>query len=275
MTHGQKTHHTLKVALAGATALIAGAGLAGCATTGVSGAGAHPDFSGYFNLAREDKAHDPELMALVPPGTVDMLDTGAAEFPRYEYGGLILTPEAEEVAETWDPLDDFTLSKACEAPSIAYSMQGPFPIEIIQTDELIVIRMEYFDVTRFVFMDRDEHLPADAPHSKAGDSIGHFEGDILVVDTTHLEPSTLTNNGLYHSDQMHVIERFKLIDDGQTLIASQEYEDPEMFTNRGVRYITWTRQDDYIYPYECDPTFALEYMAAKEREDAERAAAGN
>jgi hypothetical protein len=225
------------------------------------GADAHPDFAGYWDLMRQTPDPDPELMAFVPPDTAVMMDTGGAEFPADEYGGLILTPYAQEVADNWKPTDDFTLSLACAPPSIAYSMQGPFPIEISQSDELIVIRMEYFDVYRVVFMDGRGHPPEDAPHTKPGHSIGWWEGDILVVDTTHLEASTLTNNGLYHSDQMHVVERFKLSDDGRTLMATQEYEDPVTIENRGVRFIAWSKGDDYIYPYECDPTFALNYGA--------------
>jgi hypothetical protein len=241
----------------------AAAALAGCARLEApAGGAARPDFTGFWNLSFAERELDPELAARVPPDTAVMKDTGAAEFPRGEYGGLVLTPEAQQVAEDWDPLDDFTLSLACSPPSIAYSMQGPFPIEIVQTDTLIVIRMEYFDVVRLVYMDGREHPPEGAPHSKAGHSIGWWDGDLLVVDTTHLEASTLTNNGLYHSDRMHVIERFKLADDGRTLLATQEYEDPVTLENRGVRYIGWSKAEDYIYPYECDPTFALEYGAA-------------
>lgn len=241
------------------------AALVGCATTeGQAASGGRPDFSGYWDMARPFPPADPELMALVPAGTAQLEDTGAAEFPRGEYGGLILTPYAQEVAENWKPTDDFTLSLACSPPSIAYSMQGPFPFEIYQAENFIVIRMEYFDVYRVIFLDGRGHPPADAPHTKAGHSIGRWEGDTLVVDTTHLEASTLTNNGLYHSDQIHVVERFKLSEDGQTLMATQEFEDPVTLENRGVRFIAWTKGDDYIYPYECDPTFALNYGAETE-----------
>src|SRR5262249_46346825 len=113
-------------------------------------------------------------------------------------------------------------------------------------------------------LDGRGHPSEDAPHTKPGHSIGHWEGDVLVVDTTHLEPSTLTNNGLYHSDRIHVVERFKLSEDGQTLMATQEYEDPVMLENRGARFIAWTKGADYIYPYECDPSFALNYGAAEQ-----------
>jgi hypothetical protein len=248
------TGRIAQAALAAATGLV----LAGCAT---GPAVERPDFSGFWNTPNPFPEPDPALMALVPPGTVELKDTGAAEFPAGEYGGLILTPAAMAVAEAWDPTDDFTLSLACAAPSIAYSMQGPFPFEIHQSDAFIVLRMEYFDVVRMIFLDGRDHPPADAPHTKAGHSIGWWEGDVLVVDTTHLEASTLTNNGLYHSDRMHLVERFTLSDDGQMLLATQEYEDPATIENRGVRFIAWVKGDDYIYPYECDPTFALNYGA--------------
>ena len=249
-----------------AAAIAAAAALAGCASAG-GGPGAtgdHPNLSGFWNISRPIGAPDPELMAQVPPGTVFLDDAGGPELEIGDYGGLELTPYAQDVADNWTPTDDFTLSLACAPPSIAYSMQGPFPFEVHQSDAFIVIRMEYFDVVRVIFTDGRDHPPADAPHSKAGHSIGHWEGDVLVVDTTHLEPSTLTNNGLYHSDQLHVIERFTLSEDGGTLMATQEYEDPVTLENRGVRFVSWERGEDYIYPYECDPTFALNYGAAAE-----------
>ena len=72
---------------------------------------------------------------------------------------------------------------------------GPFPIQIDQGRDIVVIRLQYYDMARIVFMDGRKHLPATAPHTKVGDSIGRWEGDTLVVDTDHLEPSTITNNG--------------------------------------------------------------------------------
>ena len=247
---------------------VAAAGLAGCATSEMAGggSGAHPDLSGFWNIGRPIAERDPELVSLIPEGTVFMDDAGGPEFVVGDYGGLILTPYAEEVAENWKPTDDFTMSLACATPSIAYSMQGPFPFEIYQSDDFIIIRMEYFDVVRIIFMDGRGHPGEDAPHYPAGHSIGHWEGDILVVDTTHIEPYTLTNNGLYHSDQLHVIERFKLSDDGQMLMATQEYEDPVTLQNRGYRFISWDKgaEDDQVYPYDCDPSFALNYGAAEQ-----------
>jgi len=220
----------------------------------------HPDLSGYWELMRTIPQPDPELMAKVAPDTALLMDTGATEFPRGEYGGLKLRPEALKQAQAWKPQDDMSLSKVCAPPSIVYAMQGPFPLRIDQGTELMVIRLEYYDMARVVFLDGRGHLPADAPDSKVGDSVGRWDGNILVVDTTHLEPATITNNGLFHSNRIHVIERFKLSADGRTLYATQEFEDPQTLENRGVRFLAWEKREGrYIYPYDCDPSYALNY----------------
>jgi hypothetical protein len=224
---------------------------------------AHPDLSGFWRLAAREP-QDPKLMALLPPDTVVLNDTGAAELPLQDFGGLKIKPGPLEAALKWKPEDAMTISEACNAPSIVYATQGPFPIEIFQGTEFVIVKAEYFDQVRIVFMDGRPHPGPDAPHSKTGHSIGHWDGDTLVVDTTHLEPATITNNGLNHSDRMHVIERFRLGADGKTLVATQEYEDPEVLESRGARFIAWRLQPgEHVYPYDCDPSFALNYQKDK------------
>ncbi len=222
---------------------------------------AEPDLTGFWNLAFDGET-DPELVAKLPAGTVVIEDTGVVEFPVGEYGGLAVRPEALEKARAWRPEDEMTLERVCLAPSIVYAIQGPFPFEVYQTPELIVFKYEYFDQTRLVFMDGRGHPPPDAPHSKMGHSIGRWDGDELVIDTTHIAASTITNNGLDHSDGIHMVERYKLSADGR-LVATQWFEDPAVLDNNGARFIEWARHEgQYVYPYECDPSFALEYQAA-------------
>ncbi len=224
---------------------------------------AYSDLSGFWTSSREQKP-DAALMAKLPPNTVILQDTGAAEFPQGEYGGLMVKPEALARAKKWRPEDEMTISRTCAAQSIVYSIQGPFPFEIHQTPQLIVFKYEYFDMVRLIFMDGRAHPPESAPHSKTGHSIGHWEGDELVIDTTHLSASTITNNGLDHSDRIHMVERYKLSPDRKTLMASQWFEDPGVLDNNGARYIQWTaRPGDYVYPYDCDPSFALNYQKTK------------
>jgi hypothetical protein len=220
----------------------------------------HPDLSGFWMLKSGEPIEDPALKAKISPGTVVLHDSGAVEFGIMNFGGLKLTPAAEAAAKTWNSKDDMTVANACRIPSIVYAMQGPFPIEIFQGTEMTVMRLEYFDMARVIFTDGRRHLGDDGPLTKTGDSIGHWEGDTLVVDTIHLKEATITNNGLSHSDKVHVIERFRLSADGQMLLATQEFEDPEMLLNKGVRFITWNRvAGDHVHAYDCDPSFAENY----------------
>jgi hypothetical protein len=142
-------------------------------------------------------------------------------------------------------------------------MQGPFPIEIFQSEPFIVMKLEYYDMVRMIFLD-GRQPEADFPHSMVGFSSGHWEGNTLVVQTTHLEAATITNNGLDHTDAVKVIERFKLSADGKTLLSTQEFEDPAVLENRGVRFIAWRKEPgQHVYPYECDPGFAGNYSQPK------------
>ncbi|HEU4650396.1 MAG TPA: hypothetical protein VFS49_03175, partial [Croceibacterium sp.] len=222
---------------------------------------AEPDLRGFWNLAFDTSDPPADMIAELPPNTVLVKDTGAAEFPEDEYGGLRLKPAALAHAEAWKPADEMTLSRVCLPPSIVYSIQGPFPFEVYQTPQLIVFRYEYFDQTRLVFMDGRAHPPADAPHTKMGHSVGHWEGDELVIDTTHIAASTITNNGLDHSAAIHMVERYRLSPDGRRLVAMQWFEDPQVLDNNGARFIQWSKRDgQYVLPYECDPSFAIEYQ---------------
>ena len=225
---------------------------------------ARPNLSGYWGAGRAFRATE-VAQGTLPPNTVLLLDAGAPELPSGNFGGLKVTPAALAAAMTWKPQDEMSISRVCLPPSIVYSMQGPFPMEIHQATELIVMRLEYYDLVRVIFLDGRPHLPASAPHTKVGHSIGHWEGRTLVVDTTHLSESTITNNGLNHSDNVHMIERFWLSADGKTLMSRQEFEDPEVLENRGARHVAWDRggANDHIFPYECDPSFAANYQPKK------------
>jgi hypothetical protein len=111
-------------------------------------------------------------------------------------------------------------------------------------------------------MDGREHPGADFPHTKMGFSTGRWDGEELVVDTTHIAASTITNNGLDHSDDIVMQERYRLVDGGTRLVSTQWFSDPAVIQNDGARFISWSkREGEHVYPYECDPSFALEYQS--------------
>lgn len=227
--------------------------------------------AGFWSLApgptpprRAPTPAEAELIALFPEGTVLLADAGAVEFPPGDYGGLEVHEHLREAAKDYDPANQTDPSLTCRPPSVIYAMQGPFPIEIFEGRDLIVIKLEYFDLVRIVFMNETEH-PDDWPHSHTGHSFGRWEGDTLVVDTAKLSPATLFNNGVDHSEDVRLLERFRLADPN-TLIVTQEFEDPGSFVGRAARIMTFRRGDDHVYPYDCDPTYGLAIESRQGRE---------
>jgi len=196
-----------------------------------------------------------ELSSHFPEGTVVLQDAGAVEFPPGEYGGLAVHAELQEAARDYDPRMQTTVSLTCHPPGLIYSMQGPFPIEIFTGRDMIVIKLEYFDLTRIIFMNETEH-PDDWPHSQTGHSIGRWDGDTLVVDTVSLQSGTLFNNGVDHTEGVHLIERFTLADPN-TLMMSQQFTDPGSFDGTAARLYSFSRADDHVYPYDCDPAYGI------------------
>jgi len=232
-------------------------------TTLAATARAEADLSGYWLTAygqippvRAAAPHEKALIDLLPEGTLLLADSGLTEFPPGNFGGLDVTPEYKARADKYDIEIQRSVSTTCRPPSIIYSTQGPFPIEIFQGRDLIVIKMEYFDVVRIIDMKSKSH-PENWPLSVAGHSIGHWEGDTLVVDTVRISSATMLNNGLDHSDDMHLLERFRLSPDGKVLMITQEYSDPAVFKGRAARFIPMNKgkPTDHVYPYDCDPAY--------------------
>jgi hypothetical protein len=76
----------------------------------------------------------------------------------------------------------------------------------------------------------EKHSPNVKP-SWYGESIGHYEGDTLVVDTIGIDERTWVDGfGTPHTKQLHVIERLHLIEDGRVLEANVSVDDPGAFT---------------------------------------------
>lgn len=225
--------------------LAAAAVLASAPSSAKSDDPAHPDFSGYWGPAIRNDPMPADLKAKLPPNTVVLDDTGPAEFPRGVYGGLILTPAAKAHADTWKPEDEMTLSRVCLPQSVVYAEQGPFPWEIDQAPGLLVFRYEYFDQVRLIHTDGRGHLPADAPHTKMGDSIGHWEGNTLVVDTSYFEPEQhYIDMGIPISDQFHMVERINLLDGGKTMQIQYIMTDPDMWEGEWRSTKRFLREDN-------------------------------
>jgi hypothetical protein len=201
-----------------------------------------PDLEGFWTVKFETSPSGQALVEELPDGVVLIDDTGAGELGEGNFAGLRLTERALDEVRSYDYSAELKRENTCVAPSAAFYMQAPFPMEIYQGRDLIVFKMEYFDMYRVVFLDGREHPNASAPHSKSGHSVGRWDGDTLIVDTTHLAAATFMNNGFNHSDSLHMIERFRVSPDGSTLWLTQLYEDPATFAGLAARYMAWTKR---------------------------------
>jgi len=217
-----------------------------------------PDLSGFWSVRFEQVPSGQALIDELPEDALLIDDTGAGELGAGDFGGLKLSPRSIAEAERYDFQDELKTENTCNPPSAAFYMQAPFPMEIYAGRDIIVFKMEYFDMFRIIFLDGRSHPPGDAPHSKSGHSIGHWDDDTLVVDTTHLVASTFMNNGFNHSSDIHMIERFRLSPDGSTLWLTQQYRDPATFEGLAARYMAWgIVPGEYVFPYDCDPSYGV------------------
>lgn len=116
---------------------------------------------------------------------------------------------------------------------------------IVQTPDHVMIQVEMIHDARIVRLN-SEHKPAHL-RSWMGDSIGHFEGETLVVDTTNFTERP----ALYGADEnLHVVERFTRLDDG-SLLYQFTIEDPTVWqTTWGGEY-SWKPTDEKVYEYAC------------------------
>jgi hypothetical protein len=105
--------------------------------------------------------------------------------------------------ETNDPV-----LRSCFPPGVPRVYMHPFPFQFIQTAGEIVMLFEVDSLRREIYLDA-QHDPSLVP-LWMGNSIGHWEGDTLVVDTNNFNDRTWIDRiGHPHSDQLHVIERFR------------------------------------------------------------------
>ena len=115
----------------------------------------------------------------------------------------------------------------CYLPGVPRATYIGLPFQIIQTATQILLSYEFASATRIVYLDRTPKIPADA---WMGWSVGHWEGDTLVIDVTHqLDSTWLDRAGDFHSDALHVVERYTPLSPYH-LRYEATLDDPKIFT---------------------------------------------
>ena len=146
----------------------------------------------------------------------------------------------------------------CLPPGVPRMMATPFPFQIFQqTDRVIFIFEGGAHVWREIFTDGRPH-PADPNPSFLGDSIGHWEGDTLVVDAIGFNDETwLDQDGHPHSDALRVTERYTRLNE-MTLRYEVTIDDPKAYTAK------WTTA--YTIPWHAGSEL-LEYICQENNKD--------
>jgi hypothetical protein len=196
----------MRIAHALVVALVMGAGVGGCGP-------------------RQQDAGVPDLSGMWLPDAY-----GADPWPAQ----LPLTPAAREAMTRFDPVEHDPVTFCMPLGTPRNMLQTEYPIEIAQTAERIAIvvqpNLANAEVRRILL---GSPLPESPDPSWYGTSRGRWEGSTLVVETIGLRPDAPINSqGLTHSAQLRVVERFSVTrnDQGQRVLVDQiELHDPQAF----------------------------------------------
>jgi hypothetical protein len=204
---------------------------AACAATARPAAQGPPDISGFWELPFDGRR--------VPPARLAPAMTASA---------LAKLAERDAHAVRW-----------CNFLGLPAAMDSPRPMNIRQGRREIVINFETVATPRHIYF-RAAHPNMEIfDPTTTGDSIARWEGDTLLVDTIGFDGSkglTAIPGGGYRTSNSHLIERFRLMDNGSTLSVTFSWEDAAVFRAPHVyefRYVRAPRSYEAQPPLACNP----------------------
>lgn len=148
----------------------------------------------------------------------------------------------------WNPDEDPALR--CIPPGMPTAMDNPYPIQFVQRGNDIVLLLEEWDGVRTIHMSDDGDDERNL--SLMGYSVGRWDGDTLVVETTDIEWPYFDDMGTPQSPDAVITERFTPSTDGTHLSWEAQITDPENFTEPVVQEVEWIwAPDEQIKSYNC------------------------
>jgi hypothetical protein len=174
-----------------------------------------------------------------------------------DYLGLPINTAARLHADSWDASLLTLPEHQCKPHPADYSPRGPanlrFWKEIDTASQQVIAwhtHISWQAPERTIYMDGRPHPPEYAAHTWQGFSTGKWEGDALVVTTTHLKMGWIRRNGVPRSDSATLVERF--IRHGDTLTLISWINDPVYLDEPFVRTTNWVLDPHQnIAPYPC------------------------
>jgi hypothetical protein len=166
-------------------------------------------------------------------------------------GDLRLTPSAQAqydaakkaAAEGKAYHDDIG---ACWPAGMPIIMTRVWPIAMVQTPTSIFMISGFMNSVRIIYLDGRKHTDPDiVVRSFNGESIGHWEGDALVVDTRYFVPDHhWIDTGIPASDELSILERIRMVDKGTALEIEYTLTDPKTFSGEWKMTKRFKRLDD-------------------------------
>ena len=168
-----------------------------------------------------------------------------------------LQPWAEKLYEQRLAASDrgqpfFPASASCLPNGIPLTMMADaaYPFQILQTPGQVTMLFTVWNIYRIIYLNQNHHKDVDDGYM--GDSVGHWEGDTLVVDTIGLnDKTTLDMSGMPHSDSLHVIERIRRVDD-KTLENLITVDDAKTFTRPWTTRMRYQSSKELMREYFCE-----------------------
>jgi hypothetical protein len=196
-------------------------------------AGAPPDISGYWELTIDGRRVPPAVLA--PSVTPAMLEAEARKAAK---------------AIRW-----------CNWVGMPTTMDVGRPLNIRQgSREVVIVAESPVTPVRHLYLNRKTHIDQEIfDPNTSGDSIAHWEGDTLVVDTVGFEPTkgiTLIPGGGFRTANTRLVERFRLLKNGALLSVTFTWTDPSVFQTPHAYEFRYQRAEkEYeARPYRlCDP----------------------
>ena len=181
--------------------------------------------------------------------------------------------EGRQIVEQWrathDPIEDDP-GAFCQAPGMPSLALGgaDYPVEIIVTPDQVTVLMELHQQNRRIFLNRNDQPQFVFPQ-RNGYSIGQWDGNTLVVDTSAIR--AITFGSVPHSDQVHVIERWRVTDNGDSLVNELTINDPVMYSKALELQQFYTRAPagTRMLEYECTEGMWLDHESERERRQAQ------
>jgi len=173
-----------------------------------------------------------------------------------------LTPAGEKAVNAYDPFKDDPVFR-CDPVAIRRVWGAPStPLEIKRDGNDVVLHHEWMDVKRVIHMDVKTQ-PKDVRRTSLGYSIGHWEGETLVIETANYAAGVLNQyveqpgqptRGLLHSAALTSVERLHLDATRQRLVVDIDMTDPEFFKQPFPRAtMEYAVSDLKIEPFNCSP----------------------